>query len=71
MGREGCKQNARRAAVSQRTQPAQGKAFRRLLLTPSYPDEAAVKKKKASLLFGGKKKNIKMSCAEFPLLPRF
>uniref|UniRef100_A0AAQ4QJ10 Centrosomal protein of 104 kDa n=1 Tax=Gasterosteus aculeatus aculeatus TaxID=481459 RepID=A0AAQ4QJ10_GASAC len=27
MGREGCKQNCRRTAVSQRTQPAQGKAF--------------------------------------------
>ncbi|XP_041859898.1 centrosomal protein of 104 kDa isoform X2 [Melanotaenia boesemani] len=27
MGREGCKQNSRRTAVSQRTQPAQGKAI--------------------------------------------
>uniref|UniRef100_A0A3P9JS90 Centrosomal protein of 104 kDa n=1 Tax=Oryzias latipes TaxID=8090 RepID=A0A3P9JS90_ORYLA len=27
MGRKGCKQNARRTAVSQKTQPAQGKAF--------------------------------------------
>ncbi|KAM7404394.1 hypothetical protein PAMP_011740 [Pampus punctatissimus] len=27
MGREGCKQNSRRTAVSQKTQPAQGKAF--------------------------------------------
>lgn len=35
MGREGCKQNSRRTAVTQRTQPAQGKAFTHPLLTPT------------------------------------
>lgn len=37
MGREGCKQNSRRTVVSQRTQPAQGKAFIHPLLTPTSP----------------------------------
>lgn len=37
MGREGCKQNSRRTAVSQRTQPAQGKAFILPVLTPTSP----------------------------------
>lgn len=37
MGREGCKQNSRRTVVSQRTQPAQGKAFMYPLLTPTSP----------------------------------
>jgi len=37
MGREGCKQNSRRTAVSQRTQPAQGKAFILLLIAPTSP----------------------------------
>lgn len=37
MGREGCKQNSRRTVVSQRTQPAQGKAFMHPLLTPTSP----------------------------------
>lgn len=42
MGREGCKQNARGAAVSQRTQPAQGKVLTRPLPAPSYSDEVAM-----------------------------
>lgn len=37
MGRDGCKQNSRRTAVSQRTQPAQGTAFIHLLLPPTLP----------------------------------
>ncbi|KAM3617107.1 uncharacterized protein V6R79_002318 [Siganus canaliculatus] len=36
MGREGCKQNSRRTAVSQRTQPAQGRGASAAKLKPSW-----------------------------------
>ncbi|XP_035500874.2 centrosomal protein of 104 kDa isoform X1 [Scophthalmus maximus] len=36
MGREGCKQNSRRTAVSQRTQPAQGRAVGSAKLTQAW-----------------------------------
>ena len=59
MGREGCKQNSRRTAVSQRTQPAQGKAF---ITPPAYthlPNAQCERYTECPCLL------VKMSCYSF------